>query len=81
VFGNNGTNGKVGKRGTFGGVWEFGMRNLGFKGWRRGFGISEDLTSVCHYYLLFHLCHYYLCQLYSAILIGASESFTSAMFT
>jgi len=45
----NGTNGKVGKNGTFS-VLEFGVWNWGL-GLGRGLWGSKDLTLVCHFYL------------------------------
>jgi len=37
---------------------------LGVYVWGWGVLTCENLTSVCHFYLLFHLCHYYLCHFY-----------------
>jgi len=66
-IGNNGTNGKVGNNGAcfnIGvGVWKRGL-GYGFWVYTWGSGVWKDLTSVCHFYLLFYLCHYYLCHFY-----------------
>jgi len=67
----NGTNGKVSKNDTFSilGFWVVvGGSERGFK-----FGVEgvENLTSVCHCYLLFCLCHYYLYITTHAIFYGA----------
>jgi len=37
---------------------------LGFKSGEFEFGVWENLASVCHFFLLRHLCHYYLCHFY-----------------
>jgi len=45
---------------------------LWFKDWGFGFGVWENLiTSVCHFCLLFHLCHYYQCHYYICHIGGA----------
>jgi len=47
------------------GYGDGGLRlGLRFKGWGFEFGVWENLTSVCHFYILCHLCTYYWCRFY-----------------